>query len=110
MSYQHAELATGRWHTLSLMEQLGNIGSEVERTIRWKNKQNSVQATKAMERALELLDLTASDQRWIQAKRLKEILRMREVLCDWFYGDNEYHSTAEQWQKYFLYFGIAARQ
>lgn len=62
-----------------------------------------------MERALELLDLTISDQRWIQAKRLKEILRTREVLCDWFYGDNEYHSTDKQWQKYFLYFGIAAR-
>lgn len=27
--YQHAELAAGRWHTMSLMEQLGNIGSEV---------------------------------------------------------------------------------
>lgn len=55
MSYQHAELAAGRWRTVSLMEQLGNIGSEVERAIKWR-------------------------------------------------------STDKQWQKYFLYFGIAARQ
>ena len=29
----HAALATGRWSTLTLAEQLANVGSEVERTI-----------------------------------------------------------------------------
>lgn len=30
MKYQHRELASGRWNELSLVEQLGHIGSEVE--------------------------------------------------------------------------------
>lgn len=109
MTYQHQALAQGRWFTLTLMEQLGNVGSEVERTIRWRDKHNAVQANQAMERALELLDLTINDPRWIAAQRLQELVRVREVLCDWFYGDNEYHTSNQQWQNYFLYFGMAAR-
>lgn len=109
MTVVHKNLAAGRWFTLSLMEQLGNIGSEIERTIRWKNQHNDVRANTAMERALELLDLTIADQRWITAHRLKELVRLREVLCDWFYGKNEYQSSDDAWKKYFLAFGIAAR-
>ena len=32
--FQHQSLAEGRWFTLSLAEQLANIGSEVSRAIR----------------------------------------------------------------------------
>ena len=32
----HAGLAAGRWHTLTLNEQLGNVGSDVGRAIRAK--------------------------------------------------------------------------
>lgn len=39
MSALHRELAAGRWYTLSLVEQMANIGSEIERTmaaaLRW---------------------------------------------------------------------------
>ncbi|TSC78477.1 MAG: hypothetical protein G01um101429_750, partial [Parcubacteria group bacterium Gr01-1014_29] len=34
----HKELAEGRWFQLSLMEQLGNIGSEVGRAARAEDK------------------------------------------------------------------------
>src|SRR3989442_15695474 len=34
MSYQHARLAAGRWRTLTLVEQLANVGSEVARARR----------------------------------------------------------------------------
>jgi len=33
MTAMHRELAAGRWFELSLVEQLANIGSEIERTI-----------------------------------------------------------------------------
>jgi len=33
----HKKLAEGRWFQLSLCEQLGNIGSEVDRALHWKN-------------------------------------------------------------------------
>ena len=62
----------------------------------------------AVDRALELMDLTIEDPRW--RKRLKEILRAREVICDRFYGTNEYRTTDELLQKYFLQFALAARK
>jgi len=41
VNYQHQELAKGRWFELSLVEQLANVGSEVEQTISWRNKGNA---------------------------------------------------------------------
>ena len=38
MEYYHKELAAGRWQTLTLSEQMGNIGSEVYRSINWFRK------------------------------------------------------------------------
>jgi len=34
---------------------------------------------------------------------------MREVLVDYFVGENIYHSTEKDWEKYFYYFNFAAR-
>ena len=98
-----------RWQQLSLMEQLGNVGSEVERVISWRNKGNPDLATKALYRSLELLDLTISDPRWRDGK-LKELTRIREVLCDTFIGDNTYNTTPEFLSKYFYAFALAARR
>jgi len=104
----HADLAAGRWQTLTLAEQLGNVGSEVGRAIRAKERRDESRFEPALERALELLDLTLADPRW-RANRLKEIARAREVTCDFLVGDNEYHSTGESLDRYFLQFAMAAR-
>ena len=106
MNYRHKLLAGGKWQELTFFEQMANVGSEVERTIIWreKNKQNSLNA---IERALELMDLTIADRR--NRKRLKELSRLREAIVDYFYFDNRYGSTDELWQKYFYAFSYAAR-
>lgn len=104
---QHKNLAAGRWQRLSFFEQMANIGSEVERTIKWKNKNNSEYSRMAFERALELLDLTVSIEK--SRSRLKELLRVREMLADYFVFDNSYHSTDKNWQDYFYAFNFAAR-
>lgn len=109
MSYQNGQLANGRWFQLTLVEQMANIGSEVIRAISWKQKGDSLYSRLAFERALELLDLTIADPRH-KKSRLKEICRVREVLCDYFVGDNEYKSTDKQWEKYFYAFNWAARK
>lgn len=101
----HKHLASGRWFELSLIEQLANVGSDIERTIQWKKEGNAAYSRKAFERALELLDLTIADPK--NRGRLKEPLRMREVLVDHFVFDNEYASTDESWQKYFFCFNYA---
>ncbi len=107
MNYQHQQLAAGRWQEFSFFEQMANVGSEVERTIRWREKNNADYARKAFERALELLDLTIADEK--NKRRLKELLRVRETLADYFAFGNSYKSTDASWQKYFLAFNFAAR-
>ena len=107
MNYQHKKLAGGNWQKLSLVKQMANIGSEVERAIRWKNKNKPDIAGRALERALELFDLTIADKK--NVKRLKEIARSRELLVDFFIGGNSYKCTDEFWQKYFYSFNYASR-
>lgn len=97
---------SGRWFELSIFEQMANIGADVDRAIRWRNKGDAQASNAAFERALELIDFTKMDPN--NRKRLKELCRMREVLIDYFMFDNEYNCTDEQWQKYFYAFNYAA--
>lgn len=91
------------------MVQLGNIGTEVARSVRAKESGNDARAWNALVRALELFDLTMADRRWL-GPRLREICRAREVVCDFLVGDNVYASSAESLDRYFLPFAVAARQ
>lgn len=108
MNYQHKQLAGGRWLKFSFIEQMANIGSEVERTILWKEKQNNDYSQKAFERALELLDLTIADSK--NKSRLRELTRLREILVDYFFCDNQYLSSNKLWRNYFYPFNYAARR
>jgi len=103
------EAFSARWRQLSLMEQLGNIGSEVDRAVSWRGKGNQQRAVDALYRALELFDLTISDPRWKSGCRLKELTRAREVLCDAFLGDNLYSTSYDSLSRYFYQFALAAR-
>jgi len=106
----HRDLAGGRWWTLSLAEQLGNIGSEISRASRWSSR-NPETARLAFYRALELFDLTLADPRLRESRaRLREIARAREVVVDFFAGSNEYRSSAASLQKYFDQYALAARK
>ena len=106
--YQHQQQALGKWQTLSLLEQMANIGSEVIRALNWQDKNNQEYAQAAFERSLELFDLTVADCK-NHNQRLKEILRARELWSDYFFGDNQFKSSAKSWRNYFLAFNYAAR-
>ena len=108
MSCQHKDLAAGRWSQLSFLEQMANIGSEVERALNWREKKNADYAQKAFERALELIDLTLDNDR--NYSHLKEIARMREAIVDYFYGVNQFMSSESSWRNYFLSFTYASRR
>lgn len=108
MRCQHKELAEGRWNHLSFLEQMANIGSEVERAINWRAKHNTIYSQKAFERALELIDLTLDTA--ISFARLKELARLREAVVDYFFGTNQFMSTERSWMKYFSSFTYAARR
>lgn len=107
MRIQHQELAGGRWQELSFFEQMANIGSEVERAIKWRQKNQLDLSQKAVVRALELLSLTISSQ-LSHDSRLRELLRVKECLLDTFLANNEYGSSDKSWQSYFRVFTYAA--
>ena len=93
---------------MPLMEQMANIGSEVVRAMKWKEKNNQAYAHLATLRALELFDLTLAAR--TVSSELQEIARARELWLDYSMGDNQYKQTASQWEKYFTAFAYAARR
>lgn len=104
----HQELASGRWAELTLAEQLGNIGSEVNRMITWRDKDKAI-ADKAFERMLELLDLTLANLH--NEYRLREIARARALLVtNWLIPTSESNLELNQLNKYFLQFALLARR
>jgi hypothetical protein len=105
----HPDLAAGRWHAMPLVTQLANIGSEVDRAIRARERTNPERWASAFARALELFDLTAADTRW-RGNRRREILRARELFCGLFYAAAPAAGDAAFLRKYFLEFAVAARR
>lgn len=107
MSIQHEDLANGRWVRMPLAEQMANIGSEVSRALNWQKKGKKDLSQRACNRALELIDMTITPNK--KYSTLKEILRVREALVDFFYGANEFASSELLWRKYFDHFAYLAR-
>jgi hypothetical protein len=108
--WQHHDAARGRWWSLSLAEQFGNVGSEIGRAIRWSTR-NPATAQAALYRGLELFDLMLDDPKHRRSvARLREIARAREVVVDFIAGANEYGTTGPPLQKYFDQFALAARR
>lgn len=74
-----------RWASMSLIEQMANIGSEVGRTSKWLSKDREELAEGAFLRALDLFDLTlkvgrisSQDARY---PLLYELCRARDLFC-----------------------------
>ena len=103
----HQELAAGKWFKMSLVEQLANIGSEVSRAHKWEGKDEDI-FWGAVNRTLELFDLTLTDSRW--KGRLWEIARVKELFCDALLGGENYRSSLKDLEDYFLPFAFLVRR
>lgn len=103
--FLHKEFAEGKWFTLPLVTQLAHVGSEVHRTRRWKGE-DETSFQNAFERALDLFDLTLEDPRW--RGRRGEIARARELFCDAAIGENRYHTSLDDLDRYFSQFALAS--
>lgn len=104
----HKGLANGRWHTMSLAEQLANVGSEFERVWSWRSRGKSQLSQDAVDRMLELMDLTISDSRW-RGARLRELTRLREEICREISQEDNV-TIPEDLQKYFMTFMLFVRR
>ena len=97
---QHTELANGRWFTMTLAQQLGNVGSEYSRAVNSQIRNDQAHFEGASKRYLELLDLTINDPRWSLARK-RELLRLREISSQDF---------PEDLQIFFDQFALLARK
>jgi len=100
------------WGDYSLAFQMANIGSEVSRSI--KNRDKPARFKGAFERALELFDLTieALAKKPESGGKLREVCRAREEFCD-FFDENRFNTNPEQMQRYYDQFAmlvVARRQ
>ena len=95
---QHKETQK-TWGKKSIAYQMGNIGSEVSRSI--KNRNNPRRFQGCFNRALELFDFTIDS---LQEKRefakLREVCRAREEFCDFFNG-NSFGTDPAKMQRYY---------
>lgn len=96
----HGEETRQGWREYPITYQMGNIGSEVSRSLKWMEKGKRARADKAIDRALELFDFTIEANAGNHA-RLTEILKAREEFCDYFFGGNSYGTDPVKMQKYY---------
>ncbi|MCF7834551.1 hypothetical protein K9M48_00650 [Candidatus Gracilibacteria bacterium] len=104
----HKDLANGRWYKLTFAQQMGNIGSEIYRSLQAKEKYPE-RFEQASDRMLELFDLTLSNPKCTSSQR-KETARLREGICSYLWGENEYDLDPNFLNKYFFAFGLIANQ
>lgn len=87
-----------RWQQMSIGEQISNIGSEVERALRFKDTKPGRCMT-CLNKAIELIDRTQKDPK--NRHRIGELSCCREELLDYFVGDNIYNTTEKQLRSYY---------
>lgn len=106
MSSYHIDRS--RWRRLTLIEQMANIGSEVDRTITAIQRGDRDRSQHALVRALDLFDATVEQLITQHSYRVKEVLRAKE---DFLTAISEHENTAHMnaVDRYFLQYGIAAR-
>lgn len=87
------------WYEMPVTVQISNIGSEVGRAIRWKQKNNAERMVMFCEKAIEFLQLSISDPK--NEHRIHEFEFCIEELEDYFMGENIYKTTEEMLTKYY---------
>ncbi|MBQ3452601.1 hypothetical protein IJG28_00125 [Candidatus Saccharibacteria bacterium] len=100
LNYIHGLETMREWGNHPITYQMGNIGSEVHRALKWTEKGDTKRANTAIDRALELFDFTIVANLENHG-RLREVLIAREEFCDYFFGGNLWQTDPVKMQKYY---------
>ena len=98
-----------RWDNMSIFEQMGNIYSEVGRSLNAKKAGRITERDQAIVRALDLFDATTESLLSKKSIRLKEILRAKDQFLSVAYDNNASSEDIDSIDRYFLHFATAAR-
>ncbi len=90
---------TVRWFAMPISVQISNIGSEVNRALNWKKKNDRSKMLNFYNKSIELLRLTEADPK--NRHRRGELQCCEEELADFFLGENLYGTTEEMIRKYY---------
>lgn len=88
-----------KWFDLPVKTQMANVGSEVLRAIKWKNKGDSQKEYSFYEKAQDFLMLTIRDPKNFSC--LNELKLCSEELNDYFIGSNVYGTSEAILKKYY---------
>jgi len=106
---EHYQVSRARWAKMSILEMMGNIGSEVSRAVNARRNGMKDREDGAIDRALDLFDATVECLLGTRySYRLKEVLRAKEEFLRLFY-DGTFDADADNIVRYFDWYAIAAR-
>ena len=88
-----------RWFEMPVWMQISNIGSEVERAIRCKNRGDNQKAGNFCRKAIDFWHLTQEDPK--NKHRIGEFECAIEELQDYFLGENNYQTNDEVLRRYY---------
>ena len=88
-----------RWFEMPVYEQISNIGGEVARAIRYKNRGEMQKACNFCDKAIEFWEKSKRDPK--NKHRLGEFNCAIDELEDFFKGDNIYNTSDEILRKYY---------
>ena len=88
-----------KWYSMSVEDQISNIGGEVNRAINWDKKGNRERARNFCNKAKELLQLSIEDPK--NRHRIGEFFNGICELDDRFFGENKYNTSDETLLKYY---------
>lgn len=88
-----------KWSKMAVGTQLANVGGEINRAIRWKNRGDDKKTANFYKKAMEFLELTMQDPK--NSHRVGELNEARYELEDFFYGGNTYQNTDKSIMKYY---------
>lgn len=94
-----------KWESLTIFEQMGNIGSEVGRSFAAKRHHNQADLEAAKVRTLDLFNATSQMLAKQASPKLKEVLRAKEQYLEALDSNND----GTDIDRYFMQFAIAAR-
>ena len=102
---------SGKWHQMSFLQQYANLGTEICRTIKAKESNDTPRFEEAAQRMFELFYMTVDAcTRKKTPGKLKETLRAKEVTLDFLYGDNLYSSSPKNFESYFFTISVLANE
>ncbi len=78
-----------RWQLFSTHDQLMAMSAEIARAKHWQGRDTKEHFLSALERGLELVDLSAADGRW-RGWHLTFLLALREELAKLYIGQVNY--------------------